>query len=142
MGKTGKLILEALARGEHRAEWLAELAQGHLRKKKAQLAEALEGRMDAHFRWNLQELLDDLGYLDKKLTELDERIGKAIEPHADLVRRLCTIPGVSEMTAWTLIAELGTDMSVSPTAAQAARLVGQGCARVAAHRCGSSSSSA
>ena len=50
--------------------------------------------------------------------------GKRIKPHQDLVRRLCTIPGVKEITAWTLIAELGTDMSQFPTAAHVASWAG------------------
>jgi len=59
----------------------------------------------------LRELLAELEWLDARVAELDWQISQYMEPHADLVRRLCTIPGVDRVTAWTLIAELGTDMS-------------------------------
>jgi len=47
-----------------------------------------------------------------------------MRPHADLARKLSTIPGVKETTAWTLIAELGTDMSRFPDADHAASWAG------------------
>jgi transposase len=47
-----------------------------------------------------------------------------MKPHEDLIARLCTIPGVQQITAWTLIAELGTDASQFPDAAHAASWAG------------------
>ena len=41
-----------------------------------------------------------------------------------LIERLTTIPGVDAVTAWTLLAELGTDMSVFPDADHAASWAG------------------
>jgi transposase len=40
------------------------------------------------------------------------------------VQVLCTIPGVDRIIAWTLLAEMGADMSVFPTAGQAASWAG------------------
>ncbi len=88
------------------------------------MAEALRGYSSEHFRWLLRQLLEELTRLDQKLNEIDLRIRKQMNRHEDLVRRLCTIPGVKEITAWTLIAELGTDMSQFPTAARAASWAG------------------
>jgi transposase len=122
VGKTGWLILNAIVKGETDPEQLAARAQGSLRLKKAELAEALRGYSNEHFRWLLKQLMEDLTRLDTKLNEIDSRLRKY--PHQDLVRRLCTIPGVREITAWTLIAELGTDMSQFPTAAHAASWAG------------------
>ena len=124
VGKTGHAILEAIAAGRSQPEKLAELAKGSLKEKKTELALALDGRFSEHFRWMLQQLLEELQRLDRKLTELDERLEAKMEPHADLVRRLSTIPGVSKITAWALIAELGTDMSAFPTAGRAASWAG------------------
>src|SRR5690242_7841603 len=45
-------------------------------------------------------------------------------PHKEAMARLCTIPGVEEITAWTIIAELGTDMTRFPDAAHAASWAG------------------
>jgi transposase len=124
VGKTGWLILNAIARGETDPDKLAERAQGSLQLKKAELAEALHGYSSDHFRWMLGQLIDDLSQLDRKLNELDLRLRERMRPHEDLIRRLQTIPGVKEITAWTLIAELGTDMAKFPSAAHAASWAG------------------
>jgi transposase len=72
----------------------------------------------------LKQLIEELSRLDNKLNEIDSRLRKQMHPHQDLVRRLCTIPGVQEITAWTLIAELGADMSSFATAAHTASWAG------------------
>lgn len=124
VGKTGWLILQAMAAGESDPQRLAENAQGSLQTKKAELGSALQTYATEHFRWLLQQLLNELSRLDHQLNELDSRIRERMGPYADLVRRLCTIPSVQEVTAWTLIAELGTDMSQFPDAAHAASWAG------------------
>lgn len=124
VGKSGRAMLQALAAGENRPQDLADLARGHLRAKKPDLVLALEGRMSEHTRWLLGRLLQELQWLDGRVTELDARLTEQMLPHADLVKRLCTIPGVDRLTAWVLIAELGLDMQQFPTAGQAASWAG------------------
>ena len=124
VGKTGWLILKAIAHGETDPQWLAEQAQGSLQLKKVELAQALHGHATDHFRWLLRQFLEELSHLDRKLDEWDARIRERMQPHTDLVRRLSTIPGVKETTAWTLIAELGTEMSRFPDADHAASWAG------------------
>jgi transposase len=124
VGKTGWLILNAIAKGETDPDKLAGRAQGSLQLKKAELVEALRGYSSEHFRWLLRQLIDDVSRLDTKLNELDSRIRERMKPHEDLIRRLRTIPGVKEITAWTLIAELGCDMAQFPSAAHAASWAG------------------
>jgi len=57
VGKTGWLILKAIAAGETDPQQLAEQAQGSLQWKKAELAQALHGYATDHFRWLLRQLL-------------------------------------------------------------------------------------
>lgn len=123
-GKTGWLILKAIEAGETDPEFLCGLAQGRLRDKKVELKTALRGCVTEHFRWLLGQLMGDLEYLDRRLTEVVKEIRIQMAPHAELIRRLTTIPGVQETTAWTIVAELGTDMSRFPTAHHAASWAG------------------
>ena len=110
-GVSGRAILKAIARGKTQPEDLASLAVGSLKAKKAALALALRGRYSDHFRWLLGQLLEDLERLDGELATLDSHIDREMQPHAELVCRLCTLPGVERLTAWVLIAELGVEMS-------------------------------
>src|SRR5687767_2862454 len=50
VGKSGRAMLKALVDGETDPERLADLAQGHARKKRAALVEALRGRVTPHHR--------------------------------------------------------------------------------------------
>lgn len=58
----------------------------------------------------LGELMQDLEFTESKIERLDQTIATRVD--ADRLTRLCTIPGISAVTAWTLLAELGSDMSV------------------------------
>jgi transposase len=55
---------------------------------------------------------------------LKQRIGERMQPHGELTDRLCEVPGISRITAWTLIAEIGTDMTRFPTAGHLASWCG------------------
>lgn len=123
-GKTGMAILRALANGEKNPERLAGLAQGSLRRKKAELVRALRGYSSEHFRWMLVRLLSDLDVVNGSILEVEDRIETKMLPHAGLIQRLCTIPGVQKTTAWSLIAELGLDMSRFPSPGHAASWAG------------------
>jgi transposase len=124
VGKSGRAILERLAEGSGSAEELANLALGHLKKKIPDLILALDGRADEHFRWTLKKLLRKLRAQDTELTEIDARLCEKCAAHADVLKRLCTIPGVEMTTARVLLAELGTDMTQFPTSAHAASWAG------------------
>ena len=113
-----------LAAGSTDAERMADKALGHLRIKMSELILALDGRTDPHFRWMLTQLLRKLDELDAELAELDRKAETDMEPHRELIERLCTIPGIEKTTARVLIAELGTDMSQFPDAAHAASWAG------------------
>lgn len=124
IGASGRAILKAIVAGRSEPEALAKRAVGSLRHKTAELALALNGRYSDHFRWLLGRCLQELEWLDGQVAELDWRISQYMEPHADIVRRLCAIPGVDRTTAWVLIAELGLDMSQFPDAQHAASWAG------------------
>jgi hypothetical protein len=110
LGVTGRAIIQAIIGGQEHPDWLADHAKGALRGKRAELRLALRGRITEHHRLMLRELMEDLEFVERKIVRLE----KAIASQTDLetIARLCTIPGVDVITAWTLLAELGTDMTV------------------------------
>ena len=146
-GKSGRAMLRALVAGQRDPKVLAELAQGRLKVKKAQLAEALTGRFRDVHAFEVGMLIDLIESLEAKTAALTEKItahlaslpgvpaactscgviGEHTGDCADrsihlpsLVARLDEIPGIGPHTAHVLIAELGLDMSQFPTAAHAA----------------------
>jgi transposase len=125
LGVSGRLMLDALVAGTTDPEVLADLAKGRLRAKLPALREALEGRFDRlHAVW-VGAILAHLDFLDEQIASLTETIGEQIAPFEKAVELLCTIPGVQRRTAEVIIAEIGVDMSVFPTAKELASWAGQ-----------------
>ena len=124
LGTSGRAMVKALIAGERDAEALADLAQGVLRKKEAQLREALVGRVTDHHAFMLQELLSHIEFLDQQIALFDVRVEAQTRPFAAALERLDTITGVGRRSAEQILAELGDDMSRFPTAAHAASWTG------------------
>lgn len=111
-GVSGRRMLESLTRGDRDAGWMADYARGTLRGKKFQLELALQGTFSDHQRSVLSRLLEQMQFLEKRLEDLTVAIEKRIAPYEHLIQRLDGIPGLDRITAWTVLAEIGTDMSV------------------------------
>lgn len=125
LGASGRAMLDALIAGTTDPEILADLAKGRLRKKIPALREALEGRFDRlHGVW-VGAILAHLDFLDEQIAGLTEAIGEQIAPFGEAVELLCTIPGIQRRNAECIIAEIGVEMSVFPTAKQLASWAGQ-----------------
>jgi transposase len=125
LGVSGRLMLDALVSGTTDPQVLADLARGRLRAKIPALREALEGRFDRmHALW-IGAILAHIDFLDEQIVSLTEAIGEQIAPFERAVELLCTITGVQRRTAETIIAEIGIDMSIFPTAKELASWAGQ-----------------
>lgn len=117
LGKSGRAILEALIAGQTDPEKLADLAQGTARKKRTELVEALRGRVRDHHRGLLKVHLNLVAALEQALADIDVTVGKTLAPIKMSARLLTTLPGVSDLTAQVIVAEIGVDMARFPTAA-------------------------
>ena len=119
-GVSGRRMLDAIVEGKRDPGWMADYARGALRSKRQQLAQALDGTFTDHQRWMLREELKHLDGLHTQVAKLEGEIQNRMEPYGEQLRRLDTIPGVDRIVGQTILAELGTDMSVFPDADHAA----------------------
>ena len=119
MGVSGRAMLQALVRGETDPRALADLAQRRLRGKLPQLEQALHGRVQPHHRLLLASLLAQVTFLEDQIAHAEAAIDEAVRPFAEPLRLLQTIPGI-KARATSLLAELGPDMTVFPSAAHCA----------------------
>jgi transposase len=124
LGVSGRAMLNALVKGTTDATVLADLAQGKLRRKLPALRAALAGRFRDHHAALVTHLLAHLDYLDELVDTLSTQIAAQLAPFATPLARLRTIPGIDQRTAEVLLAELGPDMTVFPTAGHAASWAG------------------
>ena len=116
LGASGRAMLEAIVAGESDPAVLAELARRRLRAKLPALREALQGRITEHHRFLFATLLEQLRFLEAQLARLDERIAEKSRPFEAALRWLRTIPGVGQRIAENLLAEIGPEMAVFPSA--------------------------
>jgi transposase len=116
MGVSGRAMLEAIIAGQAKPEEMAELAKGRMREKRTELAKALCGRVKAHHRFVLTELLCQIDSLDETIERFNAQIEEYCRPFEQVVTLLDTIPGVARETAEIIVAEIGVDMSRFPSA--------------------------
>jgi transposase len=116
MGVSGRAMLAAIVQGQSSPAEMAELARGRMRNKRDLLSQALEGRVQAHHRFVLTELLAQIDNLDETIARFNEQIEAYCRPFEEAVVWLDTIPGVGRETAEIIVSEIGTDMSRFPTA--------------------------
>jgi transposase len=125
-GVSGRRMLQAVVEARHDAGWIADYARGTLRSKPKQqeLRRALEGTFTDHQRSMLAEQLKHLEWLEREVSVLETEIRERMLDYQAQMELLVTIPGVDRITAWTLLAELGPDMSVFDDAQHAASWAG------------------
>ena len=114
MGKSGWDMIRAIIAGERDPQQLAALARGRLKAKRAALEQALQGRITDHHTFLLKQHRVHLEMLDRLIETYDQRIDRQVSPFRDHVQRLDTIPGVNEIGAKEIIAEIGVDMEQFP----------------------------
>jgi transposase len=124
LGTSGREMLQALVAGATDAAALAHLAKGRLREKIPDLERALTGQVTPHQRFMVAEHLAHIDFLEASIERVNEEIAERLQPSAEAVARLDTIPGIGPYLAEALIAEIGTDMSRFPTPAHLASWAG------------------
>jgi transposase len=127
LGVNGRRIIEAMIEGVRDPGKLAALGDRRLKATPKELREALHGRLTEHHRFLLKIHLDQHDALEKtirgidaeverRIARLDEQAKAAETPLSRLVELLVSIPGVSYLSAITIISEIGSNMSRFPTA--------------------------
>lgn len=126
MGLNGRRVIEAMIAGERNPRKLVALTDRRLKASPKELYDALHGRLTDHHRFLLQlhlrqyDALDDaVRIVDREAEARLSRLDQRIEPKPgfrDLIRLLVTIPGVSPLSALTILSEIGRDMSRFATA--------------------------
>lgn len=124
MGVSGQRIVRALAAGEESAERLSWKVRGRLRRKADRVKASVNAVCSPFHRQVLSMFLRHYDFLTDQLREIEAWIVAHTEPYRPQIALLATIPGIDQIVAWNLVAEMGVDMSVFPDAAHCASWAG------------------
>ena len=123
-GVSGWAMLERIVQGETDAEVLVKEARGALRKKEAELKEALAGKLEPVYRLLLKQYMDQVRLLQRQVEEINQAVAGAMKEHVATLVRLTKIPGIDLYAAQELLSEIGPKAAVFHSAEQFASWVG------------------
>jgi len=123
-GVSGRAMLHALIEGEETPAEMARHARGRMRRKAAALELALDGTLDEHHRFVLSLQFARIKAAEADLERLDQRLREKLAPYSEQIGWLVQIPGVDWVSAASIIAEIGTDMTAFKSAAHLASWAG------------------
>lgn len=109
-GKSARRMLDALVGGARDPSKLSVMALGSLRGKLPQLEVALEGQCTEHHARLIGGALELVDVLDRQIAEIDHQIDALLSEMVPQLEQLTSIPGVSDITARDILAEIGVDM--------------------------------
>src|SRR6266545_902835 len=117
-GVSGRDMLDAIAAGQRDPKALAQLARGRMRGKIRRVEEALDcSFFTEEHAAVLAMMLAAIDHYTTQIQALTEKIEELAAPYLRQVQQLDAVPGIGQVCAQDIIAEIGTGMTVFPTGA-------------------------
>jgi transposase len=108
------MIRSLLEKDKLSREEISLMAKGKLKKKVDLLEKALNGKITDHHRFLLGMHLENIDHLAKQIKKMDEEIERKMVPFQKESKLIQTIPGISDVNASAILAEIGVNMSQFP----------------------------
>ena len=116
-GKTCTRVIDAVIAGERDPQKLAEICtHWRLKSTKEEIALAVEGCFTEHHKFMIRAIRSSIKNIEAEIEHLDQEIDRRMMPLEDRIAQLCDIPGMDTTAIRELLAEIGVDMEVFPTA--------------------------
>ena len=116
-GKMCTRVIDAVIAGETDPQKLAALCtHRRLKASKEELALAVEGCFTEHHKFMIRAIRTSISNIEAEIDHLDREIEQRMQPFEVQIQQLCEIPGMDVTSVNELLAEIGVDMEVFPTA--------------------------
>jgi transposase len=125
-GATGRNLMSLMASG-HTDITMKDIevcVRGTLKSKQHELYRSIKGFFTEDHRFMLQMLLSTISSLEDTIASLDQRIDSLMVKHKELLERLKEVPGIADISARDIIAEIGTTLDAFPSEAALASWCG------------------
>jgi transposase len=111
VGLSGRAMIEALIAGQTDPAKLAELAHRGIKSPPETLRQALRGRVTKHHRFLLELHLKQVDLLDEAMAAIKTEVDAHFASFRAAIEQLKSIPGISDLSACVILAEIGRDMN-------------------------------
>ncbi len=116
-GVSGRNLLERLVmQGYVDPDDIEARVHGNVKRNVARVAESLFGTLNKHQILMIRNCWEHITFLEQSIALLDAEIEVHLQSYQEAYQLIQTIPGISEITAAAIIAEIGVDMDQFPTA--------------------------
>jgi transposase len=89
--------------------------RGKLKGKEVELFRSIQGFFMGHHRFILKTLLGTIANLEGQIESLDRQIRSLMKDQSDLLERMKKAPGISDVSACDILAEIGPTLDSFPT---------------------------
>ena len=122
-GQSARAMIKALIANQAPHQVLAH-ATRRLKASREELFDALQGELTDSHRFVLDELMQHIEEIEKRISRFDLRLLAGLETERNALALLQTLPGVDLIGAAMLLVEIGTDMQAFGSADRLASWVG------------------
>ena len=121
-GKSSRAVMKEVIRSSSvTEEKVSKLLERNAKKKVKEVLQSLVGsHIESDQRLKMNIASQHMDQIDSHVRRLETEMAIRCIPYATLINLLLDIPGISYLSAMTIIAEIGTDMSVFETSKQLA----------------------
>lgn len=119
-GKFSRAVMKEVIRSSSvTEEKISKLLERNAKKKVKEVLQSLVGsHIESDQRLKMNIASQHMDQIDSHVRRLETEMAIRCIPYATLINLLLDIPGISYLSAMTIIAEIGTDMSVFETSKQ------------------------
>lgn len=119
-GKSSRAVMKEVIRSSSvTEEKISKLLERNAKKKVKEVLQSLVGsHIESDQRLKMNIASQHMDQIDSHVRRLETEMAIRCIPYATLINLLLDIPGISYLSAMTIIAEIGTDMSVFETSKQ------------------------
>lgn len=116
-GATGRRLIALLAdpEAEITLEDVKKAAHSRVRHKIPELFRSIQGHFTAHHAFMLRSLLRTISHHEQEIQILDSRLKELMSEHTPILQELDRIPGINEVTARAVLAEIGPSLDTFPS---------------------------
>jgi len=110
-GVTAWGMICKLIAGETRMEVLMDYIHRSCKSSRTDIKKALEGTLKEEDRHILKMMMDHIHAIERIIEDVDRHIQNHLKPYQAQLELLKTIPGIKDLAAASIVAELGVDMN-------------------------------